>query len=196
MARKNKHSNMQVGPDGLPVIDGFTVEEAIGEGGFSRVYRGTQDTPARPVAIKVFRTSGKVGARVRDRFKRESDVIGALSSEDGLVTVFTGGFTDSGAPYLAMELCDGGSVAGRISAHGGLPVGEVLAVGERIGSALAVVHGQQVAHRDVKPSNVLLKADGRAKLTDFGLSVVGEMTEPLGEESRLAVTEVYAPPER
>lgn len=196
MARKDSKRSSTSGSDGLPSIDGFTVEEPIGEGGFSQVYRGTQETPARDAAIKVFRTSGKVGARVRERFKRESDVIGALSSEDGLVTVFTGGFTGSGAPYLAMELCEGGSIADRIRAAGPLPVDEVLAVGERIGSALAVVHSQNVAHRDVKPSNILLKADGRAMLTDFGLSVVGEMTEALGEESRLAMTEVYAPPER
>ena len=199
MARKDlQHSRLtgQVGPNGVPEIDGFTVEELIGDGGFSQVYRGTQETPGRSVAIKVFRTSGKVGTRVRERFKRESAVIGRLSSEDGLVTVFTGGFTGAGAPYLAMELCEGGSIADRIRSHGPLPVGEVVAVGDRIGSALATVHSQGIVHRDVKPSNILLKADGRALLTDFGLSVVGEMTEAFGEESRLAMTEVYAPPER
>lgn len=192
----NRRPSGDEGPDGLPSIDGFTVEAVVGEGGFSQVYRGIQDTPERPVALKVFRTSGKIGSRVRERFKRESDVIGGLSSEDGLVTVFTGGFTSAGAPYLSMELCEGGSIADRIRSQGALPVGEVVAVGERIGSALAIVHSQGVAHRDVKPSNILLKADGRALLTDFGLAVVDEMTEALGEESRLAMTEVYAPPER
>ncbi len=182
--------------DGLPSIAGFDVEELIGEGGFSQVYSATQQTPKRPAAIKVFRTSGRIGTRVRERFKRESDVIGALSSQDGLVSVFTGGFTASGAPYLAMELCEGGSIADRIRAVGPLPASEVFAVGERIGSALAVLHRQGVVHRDIKPSNILLKADGRAVLTDFGLSVVGQMTEAFGEESRLAMTEVYAPPER
>lgn len=185
-----------VAPDGLPVIEGFRIDQQIGEGGFSQVYQGAQETPARPAAIKLFRTSGKVGARVRERFRRESDIIGELSSLDGLVTVFTGGFSDAGVPYLAMELCKGGSIAHRIGQYGPLPVDEVLAVGERIGSALANVHARGVTHRDVKPSNILLTADGRAMLTDFGLSVVGEMTDALGEESRLAMTEVYAPPER
>lgn len=181
---------------GSPRADGFVVGELIGEGGFSRVFVARQETMDRPVALKVFRTAGKVGKRNRERFEREASIVGRLSTSDGLVTVFVGGFTQDGAPYLAMELCESGSLADRIRQVGPLPVSEVVGVAERIGLALAAVHQQGVYHRDVKPSNILLGADGRALLTDFGLSVVGEMNDALGDESRMAMTEVYAPPER
>ena len=199
MSRRQGRSNRRrsvVTADGMPIIDGFRVDEQIGEGGFSQVYRGSQETPARPAAIKVFRTSGDVGARVRERFQRECSVIGELSSLDGLVTVFTGGFTLAGAPYLAMELCDGGSMSSHVANHGPLDVDEVVTVGTRIGSALASVHARGVTHRDVKPSNILMASGGRALLTDFGLASMGQISEAFGEESRVAMTEVYAPPER
>jgi serine/threonine protein kinase len=185
-----------VSPSGLPIIDGFRVERQIGEGGFSQVYRCAQEAPRRPAAIKVFRASGGVGARVRERFERESSVIGELSSLDGLVTVFTGGFTLAGEPYLAMELCEGGSMSEYVAHHGQLKLHDAVAIGVRIGSALASVHARGISHRDVKPSNILLSADGRALLTDFGLASMGELAEEFGDESRVAMTEVYAAPER
>jgi serine/threonine protein kinase len=180
----------------LPRIEGFSIVGLIGEGGFSRVYEARQSTVERSVALKVFRTTGRVGKRHRERFEREASIVGQLSTADGLVTVFLGDFTQSGAPYLAMELCEGGSLADRIREFGPLPLDEAMDVAERIGRALAFVHSKGVSHRDVKPSNILMAADGSARLTDFGLSVVGEMNDALGDESRMAMTEVYAPPER
>lgn len=155
-------------------IGQYRIVRRIGQGGMGVVYEARQQSPARSVAVKVLRRSA-VEERVRVRFEQEAAVLGRLQ-HPGIATVHEAGTFDLGdglQPYLAMELVLGRSLtdfadAGRLDARRRL---ELMA---RVCDAVHHAHQRGVLHRDLKPDNVLVTADGQPKLVDFGIACVLE----------------------
>jgi serine/threonine-protein kinase PknK len=90
-------------------VPGLELGEVIGQGGYGTVYAARQPQFDRTVAVKIL--GGRLDATAQARFERECRAVGALSSHPNIVSVYDGGVTDSGAPYLVMELLSGGSLA-------------------------------------------------------------------------------------
>jgi eukaryotic-like serine/threonine-protein kinase len=142
----------------------------LGAGGMAVVHRGLDTRLQRVVAIKVFRaTDADDGGLGQRRFDEEARLLAGLE-HPGLVTVFDAGMQD-GFPYLVMQLVNGHTLREEIE-HASLPADRVALLGARIADTLAHVHSRDVVHRDVKPSNILLDADGRPYLADFGISLL------------------------
>lgn len=170
-------------------LPGFQAFDVLGRGGFGVVYRARQLTVDREVAIKV---DSRVILDDRDqrRFLREVRAAGRLSGHPNVVEIYDAGVLGDGRPYLVMELCPGGSLAGR----GPLPPADVIGIGRGIADALVAAHGLGVLHRDIKPGNILIKRYGTVGLGDFGLAALIES----GRDSSVtlaALTPAYAPPE-
>ncbi|HEX8067309.1 MAG TPA: protein kinase [Thermoleophilaceae bacterium] len=146
----------------------FRLEEQIGSGGMSTVYRAFDETLERPVAIKIMHRSLSGDEVQLERFRREARAAARLSHPH-VVTVIDAG-EDQGHPYIVFEFVDGETLKRRIKRVGPLPVVEAVAYAVEIGRALAAAHAERLVHRDVKPQNVLIDADGRAKVTDFGIA--------------------------
>ncbi|MCP3995672.1 MAG: protein kinase, partial [bacterium] len=125
-------SDRPVEPSSVDVrIDGYENFEVIGQGGFGVVYRAHQPRLNRAVAIKVLVVAG-LDQQTRRRFEREQQAMGALSSHPAIVTLYDSGFTETGLPYLAMELMEKGSAADHIATLGPVAVGDALHVVARI----------------------------------------------------------------
>ena len=154
-------------------IEQLTDAEVIGRGGFSTVYAATDTQFDRRVAVKVLRPLTKESDRVR--FERECRVMGRLSSHPAVVTVYQAGYTDKDEPYLVMELNEGGSLGDRLKAMGTIRWQDAVAYMIPIAEALQRAHEADILHRDVKPENILL-ADGRPRLTDFGIAYLRDST--------------------
>lgn len=153
------------------LADRYRLGAALGRGGVADVYRARDVVLERDVAVKVLRDH--VEEREHSRFVAEARTLGRLSHE-GIVTVLDVGVSDDGRPYLVMELVEGTTLAAALR-DGPLPAERVADVGVRLAGALAYAHAQGVVHRDVKPGNVLLGADGATKLADFGIArLVGD----------------------
>ncbi|MHC4449445.1 MAG: serine/threonine-protein kinase [Planctomycetota bacterium] len=148
-------------------IDGYRIEEIIGRGGMGVVYRATQQSLGRPVAIKVLPEEVLDNRQFLDRFEREVDILARLSHPN-IVTVFERGVVD-GRPYIAMEFVRGTSLRD-VMRKGPLPPSEALLVVRSVLSALEHAHDQGIVHRDIKPENVLVAPGGIVKVADFGLS--------------------------
>jgi len=175
-----------------PTIDGFTGLRRIGQGGFSVVYEATQADLGRSVAVKVLNFD-VADASARRRFDRECRAIGALSGTPGVVDIHRSAMTEDGRMAIVMELMTE-SLEGRVSAHGPMSPTEVCEMGSVLASALAEAHALEIAHRDIKPGNVLISRRGDPALSDFGISMVAEMeTSSLTEAS---LSPPYAAPER
>lgn len=172
-------------------IPGYRVLEQVGQGGFSAVYRAHQERLDRVVALKVLNVGAVDDAAMR-RFTRECRITGRLTGHPHVVTVLDTGMTRSGAPFIAMEYFERGSLTDRLAREGPLPVPDVLRVGVKIASALAAVHEADVLHRDVKPQNVLVSRYGEPALTDFGIAL---LTESLEGTHTTAFTPQHAAPE-
>ena len=138
----------------------YLIEGLVGRGAVSEVYRAEDLWEGRPVAVKVLRA----GAADAVRFDKEVQLLRGLRHAH-LVTLCDSG-EHRGLPYLVLDLHDR-TVADAIAA-GPLPVDAVARVGREVASALAYVHAAGIVHRDVKPSNLLLAADGGARLADLG----------------------------
>ncbi|MDF9717047.1 serine/threonine protein kinase [Nocardioides sp. ChNu-153] len=151
-------------PDVL--ADRYALLELIGSGGMADVHRARDRVLERDVAVKVLRDPGTPGTD-RDRFAGEARTLAALS-HPGLVTVLDAG-TDGGRPFLVMQLVRGSTLREHCSG-GAMSPARVAHVGAQIADALAYVHAAGVVHRDVKPGNVLVGADDRAWLADFGIA--------------------------
>ena len=165
-------------------------EEAGAAGAGGRYGRGAGGTP-RPSAPPAELVGDlEEGSEARNR--REVLTLAALS-HPGLVTVYDVG-DDHGRAYFVMQLIEGDTLAQRIR-RGPLPLGDVIALGAALADALGYVHRRGVVHRDVKPGNVLLDADGRAHLSDFGIAAVRDAA-PVTAAGMVIGTASYLSPEQ
>lgn len=177
-------------PSPVPGLSDLTV---IARGGYSTVYKARQDSVGREVALKID-TRSLEEERDRRRFLREAEAAGRMSGHPNVVNVYDAGVTGDNHPYLVMELCTGGSYAGRLKKEGPLGPSEVRDVGIKIADALHAAHAAGILHRDVKPGNILINAYGVPGLADFGLAALPDPTRELSVTIE-ALTPAYAPPE-
>ncbi len=160
----------------------YIIQTLLGKGGMARVYRALDPNLDRTAAIKVIDPGVASDPEYARRFKREAQAVAKLNHPN-IVSIYQFGET-RGIYYMAMAFIDGSDLAHVINQrrHDGAMVSydAVLRVAGQIGAALDYAHSQGVIHRDVKPGNILVTAQGRAILTDFGL--VRDMAIPtLGE---------------
>src|SRR5262245_37554075 len=140
-------------------IGRFLVQSELGRGGFGRVYKAFDPTVSRLVAIKVLTEGGK---DILTRFRNEATVAGNLRHEN-IVTVYEYG-EHEGQPFLAMEFLEGEELAYIISAKKPLTLLQKCQIMFQVAEGLNCAHRNGVVHRDVKPANIMVLADGRIKI--------------------------------
>jgi serine/threonine-protein kinase len=141
----------------------------LGQGGFAAVFRARDPFLERDVAIKVLDPSLAVDATLEEQFLHEARTI-AAAEHPHIVPLYSATST-AGLLYLVMRLLPGQSLADRI-AEGKLPAAEAVRIALECARALAAAHAVGVVHRDIKPGNILLDANGNATVTDFGIALV------------------------
>ncbi|HEY6594688.1 MAG TPA: protein kinase [Asanoa sp.] len=179
------------------VLDGrYRLEERLGAGGMSVVWRAHDQVLERPVAVKVLAGSHVTDPAARERIRLEAQAAARLWHPH-VTNVYDYGEStgDDGAcvPYVVMELLPGRTLAQRL-ADGPLPPRAALRILSEVAAALAAAHAQDLVHRDVKPSNVMLTPSG-AKVVDFGIAAVAGRSE-LESDGELLGTPAYLAPER
>jgi eukaryotic-like serine/threonine-protein kinase len=172
----------------------YRLGERIAGGGMGSVYRAVDENLGRRVAVKVLRRDLADDPAFLERFRREARAAAALS-HPGVAGVYDYGELD-GSAFIVMELVEGETLAERIEATGRLPWPEAFALGEQVARALAAAHAHGVVHRDVKPANVLVGRDGRAKVTDFGIAKAASSTTTLTRTGMVLGSANYVAPEQ
>ncbi|HEU4911093.1 MAG TPA: protein kinase [Actinomycetes bacterium] len=152
----------------------YRLDRSIGSGGMGTVWEGTDELLHRRVAIKEVRFPPEIGEReqqeLRERTLREARATARLSHPNVITTYDV--VEDDGRPYIVMELLPTRSLSTVLREDGALPPHRVAEIGLELLAALETSHKQGILHRDVKPGNVLLTAEGRAVLTDFGIATM------------------------
>ena len=151
------------------VLDGrYQIGGPIGEGAMAVVYRGTQLSNGRPVAVKVIREHLGQDRSAAKRFLREARLLMGFDHPN-IVRVYDVGQTESGALYLVMEMLPGDTLANELERVGHFAPYRACQVGIQLCDALAAAHGRGIVHRDLKPSNIVIVSD-MVKVVDFGLA--------------------------
>ena len=178
------------------LIGDYKVERRLGRGAMGSVYLVTQVTTGRRCALKVLNgddmEDGKGEALTR--FKHEVQSLVQLRGHPSIVGVLDSGVTAEQDPYFVMEFVEG--VTFRQALRGGAPLPELLEALEQVARALAHAHQLGFVHRDVKPENVLLGADGVSRLTDFGIAASLYRTKNLTQTGSILGTLAYMAPEQ
>ncbi|GAC1323642.1 MAG: hypothetical protein NVSMB25_20210 [Thermoleophilaceae bacterium] len=178
---------------GTLLCERYRLEDQIGSGGMSTVYRAFDETLERWVAIKLLHVALSHDPLQLERFRREARTVARLSHPH-IVTVIDAG-EDGGHPFIVLELIEGETLKARVRRLGGLEVIEAVAYSIEIGRALSAAHAERLVHRDVKPQNVLIDQNGSAKVTDFGISRSLE-EDGLTATGRVLGTTDYVAPEQ
>jgi Tol biopolymer transport system component len=160
----------------------YRVVDRIGEGGMGVVWRATDSTLGRDVALKVLPDSFAADPERMARFEREARLLAALNHPH-IASIF-GLHSDGATRFLAMELVEGEDLSQRLQ-HGPVPLAEALNLALQIAQALEHAHERGVIHRDLKPANVKLTSEGKAKVLDFGLAkaLEGDFGSPTSSPS-------------
>ncbi|HXS32837.1 MAG TPA: protein kinase [Solirubrobacterales bacterium] len=169
----------------------YRLEAKLGSGGMSTVYLARDQTLDRPVAVKVMHREMSEQADQLERFRQEARSV-AKFSHPNVVSVIDAG-EDGGHPYIVFEYVEGETLKQRISRNGALEPQEAIAYAIEIARGLSVAHARNMVHRDIKPQNILIDAEGRAKLTDFGISRQLEQDGMTATGRVLGTTDYVAP---
>lgn len=172
----------------------YELVRQIGSGAMGIVFEGRDHSLDRPVAIKRMRTNPDLGTLDREQFLREAKTT-ALLNHPFLVDIYD--VLDEGSDiYLVFEYVDGESLDDYLFSEGRLPADKTLAVLKPVCEALSFVHERKIAHRDVKPSNIMLSRTGYAKLVDLGIARAMEETIARPGETEATGTYAYMAPEQ
>ncbi len=159
-----------------PVVDGrFEIKSLLGEGGMGVVYEALHRDMERMVALKVLKSMA-ASPEQQARFKQEAQVICKLKHPN-IVSIYSVGLSQSGAPYIAMEMLDGKPLAELINECGPLPWRSAVRLFVQACNAIEHAHSKGIIHRDIKPSNLVVigdpaSADAQLKVVDFGIAKV------------------------
>jgi serine/threonine-protein kinase len=180
----------------------------IGHGGMGEVWKATDQTLGRDVAIKLLPAAVAGNPARLARFEREAKLLAALNHTN-IASVYSL-HRDAGVPFLAMEYVDGDELAHRIE-RGPIAIAEALPIARQMAEALEEAHEKGIVHRDLKPGNVKLKPDGKVKVLDFGLAkaLAADTPSAAGDTASLSAvaatttrvglilgTAAYMPPEQ
>ena len=174
------------------LLANFTLESVLGIGGMSTVYRARDMVLNRTLAIKVLHDCDLMDSEEsRARFETEGSLMAKVRHEN-VVSVYSAGWA-RGHFYLAMELVEGTNMEVLVAERKCLLPGEALELIRQVALGLQAAHAVGVLHRDVKPGNVLITAEGTAKVLDFGLALEDKPMEE--NDGIIWATPFYVPPE-
>ena len=173
-------------------VGAYKIVDQIGIGGMGEVYRAfrADDQYRKEVALKVVR-AGQDSGFILSRFKNERQILASLEHPN-IARLLDGGTTEEGTPYLVMELIEGQPIGEYSSAHE-LSITDRLALFLQVCSAVQYAHQRLIIHRDIKPGNILVTADGTPKLLDFGIAKILELGESGESEHTLTMFRVLTP---
>jgi eukaryotic-like serine/threonine-protein kinase len=182
----------------------YDITALIGEGGMGQVYRATDTTLGRQVAIKILPDAFASDPERLARFAREAKTLASLNHPH--VAAIYGFEKSEGVHALVMELVEGEDLSQRL-AGGAIPLAEALAVAKQIAGALEAAHEHGIIHRDLKPANIMIRRDGLVKVLDFGLAklahapgtedtVLPTMSATMTEAGAILGTAPYMAPEQ
>jgi tRNA A-37 threonylcarbamoyl transferase component Bud32 len=178
---------------GMELSGRYRLDAQIGAGGMSTVYKAFDLTLERPVAVKLMHREIATDSDQLERFRREARAVARLGHRH-IVGVIDAG-EDAGRPYIVLEYVEGETLKSRIRRMGRLPIDEAVAYAIEIARALGCAHANAIVHRDIKPQNVLIDAEGSAKVTDFGIAR-SLQDEGLTADGRVLGTTDYVSPEQ
>ncbi|MEV6398534.1 protein kinase [Streptomyces sp. NPDC051907] len=177
------------------VADRYLLETPIGRGGMGEVWRAADQVLGRPVAVKLLLGS-EVDASATARFRLEAQTAARLSHPHVVAVFDFGAWQDRF--YLVMELVEGVSLAQVLASEAqGLRTERVAQVAAQAAAGLAAAHRQGIVHRDIKPGNLMLDAEGAVKIGDFGIArFVDDPSGALTTAGQIVGTSLYLAPER
>ncbi|NLI41375.1 MAG: protein kinase [Caldisericales bacterium] len=152
----------------MTTLGKYELHEELGRGGFGTVYRATDTTLGRDVALKVLHPQYTIEPDFIQRFRNEARLVASLRSPH-IVTIYELGEVN-GRVFIAMEYLPGGSLKNRLDKTGPIPFDESLEIMKQVCAGLETAHEQGLVHRDVKPGNILFDSRENAVIADFGLA--------------------------
>ena len=150
----------------------YAVQDVLGGGGMGVVYRAEDTRLRRTVALKFLPPLLSRDAHAKERFMAEAQAASALDHPN-ICTVHEIGETDSGQLFIAMAYYPGETLRAKLE-HGPVPAEEAVDLAVQVARGLAKAHAKGIVHRDVKPANVMITPEGRAKLVDFGVAKMAD----------------------
>jgi eukaryotic-like serine/threonine-protein kinase len=169
----------------------YRLEAKLGSGGMSTVYLASDETLDRSVAVKVMHREMSEQEDQLQRFRQEARAVAKLTHPNVVAVIDAG--EDGGHPYIVFEYVKGETLKQRIGRVGALDTQEAIAYAIEVARGLSVAHARNMVHRDIKPQNVLIDEEGRAKLTDFGISRQLEQDGVTATGRVLGTTDYVAP---
>src|SRR6266566_2228333 len=176
----------------LTLNNRYRLDKLIGEGGFASVFLATDLELGRQVAIKVLEANWVKDKELLTRFRNEARAVATLDHPN-ILQIYDFGVVKS-TPYIVMPYISGGTLADRMK-QGPFTLDEIGFYLDQIGSALDYAHERGIVHRDVKPSNLLMRPNGQLVLMDFGLAKILQ-NPALPEQTAIVGTVAYMAPEQ
>ncbi|MDG6101362.1 serine/threonine-protein kinase [Dactylosporangium aurantiacum] len=174
--------------------DRYRLDEFVASGGMGQVFRATDKTLNRTVAVKVLLPGLTSDAEFGSRFRAEARIMASIG-HPGVVGVYDYGESPEGTMFLVMAYVEGRPLGERITREGALPVADTMAIVAQAADALHAAHRNGIIHRDVKPNNLLVSDNGAVTLVDFGVARSSNVTS-VTKVNAVIGTALYMSPEQ